>query len=52
MFIVDSKDGEVYPICSKVMYNTDGIKLASDWMKEPMKGVKTHKKSFSCFKWY
>ena len=52
MYIVDSKDGEVYPICSKVMYNTDGIKLASDWMKEPMKGVKTHKKSFSCFKWY
>lgn len=52
MYIVDSKDGEVYPICSKVMYNTDGIKLASNWMKEPMKGVKTHKKSFSCFKWY
>lgn len=43
MYIVDSKDGEVYPICSKVMYNTDGIKLASDWMKESMKGVKTHK---------
>ena len=43
MYIVDSKDGEVYPICSKVMYNTDGIKLASDWTKEPMKGVKTHK---------
>jgi hypothetical protein len=39
--LVDLVDGSVVECGEKTIYNTDGIATASDWAKEPVKGLKT-----------
>ena len=39
--LVDLVDGNVVECGKKTIYNTDGIATASDWAKEPVKGLKT-----------
>ena len=39
--LVDLVDGKVPDCGEKIIYNTDGLVTASDWAKEPVKGLKT-----------
>ena len=39
--LIDKENGEIVEYGEKVVYNADGLKTASDWVKEPIKGLKT-----------
>lgn len=39
--LVDKKDETICVCGSKILYNIDGVKKASDWVKAPLKGLKT-----------
>ena len=39
--LIDNIDGEIKEVGKKVVYNTDGLKTASDWIKEETKSLKT-----------
>ena len=39
--LIDNENGEIVEIGNKVVYNIDGLKTASEWAKEPIKGLKT-----------
>lgn len=39
--LIDNVDGEIQIIGKKDVYNTDGLKTASDWIKEDIKELKT-----------
>lgn len=38
--LVEQKNGEIVEIGTKNLYNLNGLKTASDWVKEPIKGLK------------
>jgi len=40
---IDKENGEIVEIGKKDVYNTDGLKTASDWAKEQVKQIKTKK---------
>ena len=39
--LVEQKDGEIVECGTKNLYNLNGLQTASDWSKEPIKGLKT-----------
>ena len=39
--LIDNESGEIVEVGNKVIYNIDGLKMASDWCKEPIKKNKT-----------
>lgn len=39
--LVDVKNGKIIKIGEKILYNLDNEKTCSDWIKEPIKGIKT-----------
>lgn len=39
--LIDKENGEIVEYGEKVVYNIDGLKTASDWVKEPIKGLQT-----------
>jgi hypothetical protein len=41
---IDNIEGEIVDCGEKKVYNTDGVKTAKDWQKEPIKSVKTIEK--------
>ena len=40
--LIDTKDGDISAIGNKSVYNIDGSTNASEWCKQPIKGVKTY----------
>lgn len=44
--LIEDIDGEIQVVGNKVVYNVDSQKLARDWAKEPIKGIKTQDKPY------
>ena len=40
--LIDNINGEIVKVGNKVVYNVDGEKTASDWIREETKGLKTY----------